>query len=397
MDWIATARRELDRQGLDAWLLYDFRGSNPISGRFLGRLLTGPGFLSRRVFLRLPREGRPTLLVHAIERGSLPELPDVEVRAYSSREALERELRSLLADDARVAMEVSPMADIPYVSRVDAGTAELVRAQGVELCSSAELLQAFAAWTPRQLELHEAAAARVHEARDLAFAFLAERVAADREVRETEVQAVIVDHFEAHGLEIGHPPIVGFGAHAGDPHYAPEAGRDARLRPGDAVLVDLWAKLPEPEAPYADVTWMGCCGGPSVQLAEVWEVVREAREAAFTAIAEAYRHGRHPEGREIDRVAREVIAAHGYGDAFLHRTGHSLGTRATHGDAAHLDDFETRDTRLLVPGLGLTIEPGIYLPEQGLGVRSEMDVYLEEDGPRATTGRQDALVVLELP
>lgn len=395
MDWIATAQRELEHQGLDAWLLYDFRATNPIAGRFLGPLLEGSGILSRRVFLRVPREGHPTLLLHAIERGSLPPLEGVEVRAYSSREGLERELAALLAEDRRVAMEVSPMGDIPYVSRVDDGTAQLVRAQGVELCSSGDLLQAFAAWTPEQLAAHEEAAARVHEARDLAFGFLAERLAAGEEVRETEVQGVIVAHFERHGLEYGHPPIIGFGAHAADPHYAPQAGRDARLRPGDAVLVDLWAKLPRPDAPFADVTWMGCCGGPSALLAEVWEVVREAREAAFVAIAEAYRHGRHPEGREIDRVAREVIAAHGYGDAFVHRTGHSLGTRATHGDAAHLDDYETRDTRRLVPGLGLTIEPGVYLPEAGLGVRSEVDVYLEPDGPRATTERQSELVVLE--
>lgn len=388
-DWITEAQAELQALGLAAWLLYDFRGSNRLAQPFLG---LGHS-LSRRVFLLVPPSGQPTLLVHAIERGSLPELP-YRVESYSSRQSLEAALAQLVPR-GRVAMEYSPKGDIPYLAQVDAGTVELVRSLGAEVVSSGELLQRFGAWRAAQLAAHREAARHVLAAKDLAFEMLALRVHRGEAVRETEVQRLIASYFANEGLETGHPAIVAFGPHAGDPHYAPGPGRDAALQPGDAILIDLWAKLPGPENPYADITWMGACGQAGNELRRVWEVVKGARELAVDTIRAAYRAGRHPEGREIDRAAREFIAAAGYGEAFIHRTGHSLGTRATHGDAAHLDDFETRDTRLLRPGLGVTIEPGVYL--EAFGVRSEIDLYLAEDGPEVTTEAQLELIVLPLP
>ncbi len=385
MDWIARAQSELKAQDLAAWLLYDFRGSNPVFKRFLKL----GGLLSRRVFLLVPAEGRPTLLVHAIERGSLPELP-FEVRSYSSRQSLEQSLRDLVPK-SRVAMEYSPENDIPYLSFVDAGTVDLLRRLGVEVVSSGDLLQAFSAWTPGQLEAHLKAAEHVLTAKDLAFDYLTKRKGVA--VRESEVQGVITEHFDARGLVYDHPPIVGFGPHASDPHYAPQPGKDAVLKRGDAILIDLWAKLPEEGAPYADITWMGVCGEPSSELKKVWTVVRDARDLATQAIRQAYREGRYPEGREIDRLTRDFIAAAGYGESFIHRTGHSLGSVTTHGDAAHLDDFETRDTRLLRPGFGVTVEPGVYLKD--FGVRSELNLYLSEDGPQVTTEAQLELIVVD--
>lgn len=388
MDWLSTAQTALRAEGLDAWLLYDFRGSNPTARSRIAPLLDG-GVASRRIFLLVPVDAEPVLLVHAIERGSIPALP-FEVRAYSSRDSLESALRALLAGRSRVAMEYSPAGDNPYVGVVDAGTVELVRSLGADVASSGDVAQALEVWTPEQVDAHLQAASAVLAAKDRAFGFLRERLSLGAAVRETEVQKVITDLFEERGLEFDHPPNVSFGAHAGDPHYVPRPSTEAVLRSGDVVLVDLWAKLPAAAAPYADVTWMGVCGEPSEAVLRAYSAVTDARDAGLRAIQEAFEQGRRPEGREIDRVVRGVLAGRGYGDdAFIHRTGHSLGTRHTHGDAVHLDDFETRDRRRLLPGLGVTIEPGVYFPS--FGVRSEIDVLLEDGRATATTDLQAEL------
>jgi Xaa-Pro aminopeptidase len=387
--WIATAQAELARQGLAGWLLYDFRGSNPFAARFLD---LGDGLLSRRVFAMVPAAGPPRLLVSALEAGSL-RAEGFEVRSYASRASLERELAALLPDGP-VAMEVSPRADLPYVSLVDAGTVELLRELGAEIVSSAELLQAFAAWTERQLRDHREAANAVMEVLDAAFAFLLEATAAGREVTETDVQDVIAQGFDARGMVYDHRAIVGFGPNAGDPHYAPRRGEDRALTPGDPVLIDLFARKDADGAPYGDVTWMGVYGEPDPAFLAAFEAVTAARELGVRAIRDAWRAGRRPQGREIDRAVRDHLEAAGYGEAFLHRTGHSLGWRHTHGEAVHLDDFETCDTRTLRPGIGLTVEPGVYL--NAFGVRSELDLILLEDGPEVTTGEQRELVRLPL-
>lgn len=348
---------------------------------------------SRRVLLYVPASGRPTLAVHAIERGSLKPDLDVNVLSYASRQDFGDVIGELVKGAARIAMEYSPGGDNPYVGQVDAGTVERVRAKGVEVVSSGDVAQVLELFTEQQLSDHLTAAAGVMRAKDAAFAFLRERFQAGVEVRESEVQGVILGEFQAAGLVTGSSPNVSFGAHAGDPHYFPVAGvRDAVLKEGDVVLIDLWAKVDSREAPYADVTWMGSAGAPAGRLMEVWAAVREARDVAFKVIAEAYASGRRPTGAEADRAARDVLMRAGHGDAFTHRTGHSLGTAATHGGAAHLDDFETADTRQLMPGAGLTIEPGAYYDD--LGVRSEINVYLTEEGPVATTDLQEELELL---
>ncbi|MEJ2666065.1 MAG: M24 family metallopeptidase [Deinococcales bacterium] len=394
MDWLTTAQAALRADGLDAWLLYDFRGVNTVARARIAPILNG-GVASRRVFLLVPAAGEPVLLVHAIERGSVP-AQAFEVRAYSSRASLEAELRRLLTGRTRLAMEYSPAGDNPYVGIVDAGTVELVRSLGVEVASSGNVAQALETWSSAQVSAHLEAAEAVLAAKDRAFGFLAERLELGRPVRETEVQDVITQYFQERDLTFDHPPNVSFGAHAGDPHYVPRRGQDAVLAAGQVVLIDLWAKLAEDGAPYADVTWMGVCGEPDDELVRAFEAVKAARDAAFRAIAQAWDAGERPEGREIDRVARDLLASRGYGDeVFIHRTGHSLGTAHTHGDAVHLDDFETCDRRRLLTGLGLTIEPGVYFPD--FGVRSEIDVLLEDDGPRATTDLQADLERLPVP
>lgn len=389
MTWLDDVQADLRRQHLDGWLIYDFRGSNPVARPVLDPLLEG-NLASRRVFLMVPAEGKPTLLVHAIEEKSLlPGLP-VSVRSYASRADLDAELGALLTGRSKIAMEYSPGGDNPYVGTVDAGTIERVRGLGVDVVSSGDVAQVLELWTPERLEDHLTAADVVMEAKNAAFAFLRSRFRDGAEVRESEVQRLIMEVFEGAGLETEHAPNVSFGAHAGDPHYHPIAGvRDAVLQPGEVVLIDLFAKVARPDAPYADVTWMGVAGEPTPELASAFAAVRDARDAAFRAIADAYAAGRWPEGAEADRAARAVLVAAGRGDAFTHRTGHSLGARSTHGVAAHLDDFETADHRLLRPGLGVTIEPGVYYPHYG--VRSEIDVVLADDGPHATTDLQAEL------
>jgi Xaa-Pro aminopeptidase len=389
MDRIARAQQELQRRHLSGWLIYDFRGSNPFAKDFLE---AKGAILSRRWFLFIPAEDKPTLLLHAIEQGSLPTLP-YTVRAYSSRQSLTTALAEMLPQ-AEVALEYSPMNDIPYVSCVDAGTVELLRSLGVTPVSSADLLQLFSAWTPEQLKAHLTAVMHVETARELGLETITQEISAGKSVSEIAVQKVMTDYFRMQGVEFDHPPIVGFGPHAGDPHYTPRPQTERTLQPGDAILLDIFAKLPGEAAPYADITWMGCYGEPSEQLQQVFEVVREARDLAVTTIAEAYKQGRAPQGREIDRATRDFITGKGYGEAFTHRTGHSIGTRATHGEAVHLDDFETCDTRQLLPGIAVTVEPGIYLPE--FGVRSEINLILEESGPRVTTEVQQELTIVKV-
>jgi len=396
MDVLPDVQRELARVGLDGWLVYDFRGSNPVARPLLDPLLAG-NLATRRVFLMIPATGRPTLLVHAIEHGTLrPDLEEVygvTARRYSSTESLDAELRSLLAGMSRVAMEYSPGGDNPYVGTVDAGTVERVTGLGVEVVSSGDVAQVIELWTDEQLQQHLAAAEAVMAAKDAALAFIAQRRRSGDEVRETAVQRVIGESFEAGGFVFDHAATVGFAAHAGDPHYSPVPGvRDAVLADGDVVLLDLWCKVDAPRAPYADITWMGVVGEPKAAVQRAFDAVIAARDAAFTSVARAFDEGRWPAGAEADEAARAVLTQAGYGEAFFHRAGHSLGVNGAHGVAAHLDSFETRDLRRLRPGLGFTIEPGVYLPE--FGIRSEINVYIDEDGPRATTDLQADLDVL---
>lgn len=387
--WIDIAQRELRRQGLAGWLIYDFRGSNPLAAPFLrfeGALLT------RRIFAFVPAEGRPTLLASRIESGSLRAEP-FEVVSYVDHASLDRALRDLLPEGP-IAMEISPRGDVPYVSTVDAGTVDRLRDLGAEIVSSADLLGAFAAWSADQIEDHRYAASEVMNTLEAAFDHLREATAAGREVRETEVQALIAARFDRRGLVYDHRAIVGFGPNSGDPHYAPREGHDRVLRPGDPILIDLFARRDAPGAPYGDVTWMAVYGEPGERFLEVFDLVTRARQVGLDTLREIGASGRPAQGREIDRAVRDVIEAAGYGEAFVHRTGHSLGSVHTHGEAVHLDDFETRDARTILPGIGLTIEPGVYLEE--FGVRSEMDVVMTDDGPEVTTGEQRELVRIPL-
>ncbi len=379
---LATIQTMLSQQGLKGWLLYDFHELNPIARRMAP--LPEQLMLSRRWAYWIPARGEPAWLVHAIERGQFAEY-EARFVTYSSWQSFERALLELTDGPGPIACEYSPDCGIPYVSWIDAGTAEQLRRLGYELRSSADLVQAiYATWTPAQLETHRRAVQICMDAKDLAFATIAERLRAGVATTEIDIQQVILDYFAAHNLNPDHPPIVAVNEHAGDPHYSPTPERASLIQPDDLILIDLWGKLKDaPDAVFADMTWMGYAGAhPPARMREVLDVVARARDAAI-ALAEARIGAGEPvHGWEVDDAARSVIRAAGYGDYFIHRTGHSLDADI-HGAGVNIDNLETRDTRRIIPHIGFTIEPGVYLPE--FGVRLEIDVFVHDDRLEVTT------------
>ena len=389
---VPALQRTLRELGLDGWLLYDFHGQNPTALTALG---LGGHMLTRRWCYLVPAQGEPTVLVHAIELRSFPAAVQGRRLSYASWSSYQEALRGLLAalPGPRVAMEYFPLGAIPYLSRVDAGALELVRSMGAEVVSSAELVQRFLCrWSPHQLASHVRALRAIDAAKDAAFEQIGIALRKGVPVTETAIQKFLTDEFARAHLVCDHPPIVAVDAHAGDPHYAPSAEAPTPIRRGNLVLIDLWARGQGPTDVYADITWVGFCGDrPPARAEEIFRVAAEARDAGLEALRQAWRERRTLQGWQVDRVVRDHIGGRGYGDRFIHRTGHSIGT-SVHGDGANLDDLETHDTRELVEGLAFSIEPGIYLPDEGLGVRTEIDVALTAEGPQVFSKIQQEIV-----
>ncbi len=372
----------LRRFGLDGWLLAEFRGSNVLARRVLG--LDGKPVTSRRFFYVIPATGAPRKLVHRIESGVLDHLPG-EKTVYLTWRELEAGLIVLLAGLSRVALEYSPRNAIPYIGKVDAGTVELVRALGTEVVSSGDLMQLFeATWDDDQWRMHREAEAVTTSAYDMVWTLIAEATRDGGATSECAVQAAILDHFRRYGCTTDHGPIVGVGPHSGDPHFEPDPARDTPIRRGDFVLVDLWAKRDVPRAVYSDLTRVGFVGETVPKpYQSLFEIVARARDAAIALVNDAFAAGRPLHGWEVDDAARGVIADAGYGQWFVHRTGHSIG-QETHGNGANMDNLETHDERLVLPRTCFSIEPGIYLPE--FGIRSEVNVYIDGLGAIHVTG-----------
>jgi Xaa-Pro aminopeptidase len=371
---------------LDGWLLYDFRGLNVLARRVVG--LAEGGMLSRRWFYFIPVQGEPRKLVHRIEPRALDHLPG-KARVYLRWQELEKGVAELLAGAHHVAMEYVPRNANPYVSRVDAGTVELVRSCGAEVVPSGDLIQLFeACWDDEQWAMHREAAVHTNTAYDAAWSFLAERTRGGASVHEIEVQQRILDHFAAHGLICDHPPICAVGPHSGDPHYEPQPGPEGVIHEGDFVLIDLWAKVDRPRAVYSDLTRVGFVGRQVPErYQEIFRIVAAARDAAIERVRSAFAAGEPGvtplQGWQVDQAARDVIEAAGHGEAFCHRTGHSIG-QEVHGNGANMDNLETREERRVLPRTCFSVEPGIYLPE--FGVRSEVDVFVDADKVVHVTG-----------
>ncbi len=385
MSQVQSAQRYLQENLLDAWLVYDFRNSNPVLWQLLGFQQT----TTRRAFLFIPSRGEPRLLAHAIERQVFAGA-GMAIEPYTGWAQLRDWLRHALANCQRVAMEYSPGGVLPILSWVDGGTLDLVRSFGVEIVSSADLYQAaLALWSPAGLESHLRACQEVIQVKDAAFAHLAAHLPCS----EYELQEFIVREFARRGLEADHRPIVAANAHSGNPHYEPRAETSAPIARGDWVLIDLWAKHPGLQHIFGDITWVGYVGPrPPAEHQRIFDMVKRARDLVIERLRQAWDRREEVQGWEADRVARDYLQQAGYGDHFVHRTGHSLGPgRAVHALGANLDDLETHDTRQLLPGTGFSVEPGIYLPE--FGVRLEVDVYMDpEKGPTVTTPAQEEIV-----
>ena len=359
---------------LDGWLLYDFHGLNPVARG----MLELRGMTTRRIFVYIPRSGTPVAITHAIEQGPWSDWPrDWKKEKYSGWRALESALAAIVKGK-RVAMEYSPGDAVPYVDRIPAGVIEMVRNAGATVESSANLISMFyAVWTDEQRASHERAARAVATIGREAIRLAGSRADSATPMTEFALHKWILDRFESGGLSTDHGPIVAIGPNAANPHYEPSSDSSATINRGDVLLVDLWAK--EKEGIFADQTWMGSLGPLSERDNAIWLAVRDARDAAIALLSERVKARKSVRGGEVDDAARDVIVKRGYGEFFIHRTGHSIDSRDLHGSGPHIDNLETREERELIPGVGFSIEPGIYLAGE-VGMRSEVNGFIARDG-----------------
>jgi Xaa-Pro dipeptidase len=389
---IARIQTELRAAGLDGWLLYDFHNRDAIAYHVLG--LDYGKFTSRRWFYWIPAKGEPIRLCHKVESTKLDRLPGAK-HLYLSWRELHASLKAMMGSAKRVAMQYSPTANIPYVSIVDGGTIDLVRSLGYEVASSADLVQTFqAVLDDTQYRSHVDAGARVQQIKNEAFDLVARELRAGKTLTQYDVQQFIVRRYAEEGLTCkGEFPIVGTNEQPADPHFEPTPANARPIHKGDTLLIDLWAKLDQPGAIFYDITWCGFVGRtPPAKYVEIFNVVRDARDAALAFVRTGFGGGKPVYGWEVDDACRAVVDKAGYGPYFIHRTGHSIG-EDVHGNGVNIDNLETRDERLLVPGICFSVEPGIYLAGE-MAVRSEIDVFITPAGKVDVAGDMQRDLVL---
>ena len=389
---VQQAQKSLQQQGLDGWLFYDFCRSNDLACNFLE--IPPDKILTRRFFYWVPASGEPVKIASAIEIDSLGHLPG-KILPYRTWQELESALGTFLTAGKKIAMEYSPRNAVPYVSKVDAGTMEVVRGFNVEVVSSADLLQKYTSvWDAQKLDSHLAAAAVLCETVDRAWLFIAQSLRESKKLTEYDVQQFILENFQKHHCLAEAAPIVAVNEHSANPHYTPTKDHFAEIRSGDFILIDLWCKQDSPRAVYADITRVGVASNkPSARQDEIFNIVKRARDAGSALVVSHLREGKPLLGWEVDQACRDVIQKAGYGEYFIHRTGHNI-DESDHGNGAHIDNYETQDRRQLLRGTCFSIEPGIYLPGE-FGVRLEYDVIIRHDGlVQITGGIQEEIVCL---
>ncbi len=389
---IAAVQTMLRSEGLDGWLLYDFRGINPIALDVTGVGQQSGHLATRRWYYLIPASGSPRGLVHAIESQTLAHLPGTTER-YAGREQLEEELKRLIGGARRLAMEYSGRCAIPYVARVDAGTIELVRELGVEVVSSGDLVQRFSAvWDDAEILTHQAASVKLYRIKDRAFEAVAKRTRDRVATTEYDIQQLMVEWFAEEGLVSDAEPNVSAAENAGNPHYLPTSESSRAIHAEEIVLLDLWGKLNRPGSVYADITWVGYTGREIPdRFTRAFAAVGDARNAGIALVQHRIRADKDVRGWEVDRAAATVLRDSGYGAQILHRTGHSLGEEV-HGTGVNMDDYETHDDRRLLPGTGFTIEPGVYFKDYG--IRSEINMIVQARDAVVTGALQTELVRL---
>jgi Xaa-Pro dipeptidase len=380
----------LRAEGVDGWLFFDHHRRDPLAYRVLQ--FTPGSMVSRRWYYFIPAKGQPTGLVHKIESLTLQELPG-KMSTYAEWGAMVEGIREIMGGAKKIAMQYSANCAVPYVANVDAGTIELVRGLGVEIVTSANLIQQFEAiWSAAQLESHLEAGRRIDGVRREAFELIGAKTRAGVRITEWDVKQFILDRYKEQNIFIDHGPDVAVNANASNPHYDPQQDACSEIKRGDMVLIDMWGKLDQPESIYYDITWVGYCGeNPPEKIRKVFEIVTGARDRAIARVKEGVAARQDLRGFEVDDAAREYIRAAGYGEYFFHRTGHSIG-EDIHGTGANMDNLETHDERRVIPWTGFSIEPGIYLPE--FGIRSEIDMFVDEKSARVTGEMQQELLLI---
>ena len=389
---VGAVQKALAADGIDGWLLYDFRGLNPLAADVTGVGRQGGHLATRRWYYLIPASGEPRGLVHKIEKNSLAHLPGTTSR-YAGRDQLEEGLRTLLAGMRRVAMEYSPGCAIPYVARVDAGTIELVRQSGVDVVSSGDLIQRFSTvWDDGALASHRQASEKLYRIKDRTFEAMTQRLRDRVATTEYDLQQMMIGWFRDEGLLVTDEPNVSAAENAGNPHYQPTATAHRAIGADEILLLDLWGKLDHRGAVFADITWMGFTGrSVPDRHARAFAAIREARDRASELVQTSMRAGRDLRGWEVDRAASTVLQSAGYGDYIFHRTGHSLG-ESVHGNGVNMDDYETHDDRRLIPGTGFTIEPGLYFDD--FGVRTEINMTVSARDAAVTGPLQTEILAL---
>jgi Xaa-Pro dipeptidase len=376
---ITQVQKYLKQNNIPAWLLYDFRGLNQIAVDFIGL----KGLKTRRWYYLIKAEGEPVALVHKIEEQSFKHIPGKMI-SYVSWEELRENLKEILSGLNEVAMEYSFQDNIPYISRVDAGTIELIRSFGVEVISSADLVQYFEArWNQEQYLSHKEAVAILLRIKDESFRLIARRIREKKPINEFKVSQFVKEQMNKAGMETDETLICAVNENSGNPHYTPSQNDNKKIRTGDFVLLDIWGKMKKEKSVYADITWTGYVGDKVPEKYDkIFEIVKGARDEAVNYLRARWAKGEEVKGWEVDKACRDFIEKAGYGTNFTHRTGHSLGTE-DHGNGVNIDDLETKDERKIIPGVGFSIEPGIYLKD--FGVRSEINVYVKDKEIEVTT------------
>jgi Xaa-Pro aminopeptidase len=386
---LPAIQKALRERNIDAWLFYDHHHRDPIAYRVLG--LPSGLMVTRRWFYLIPASGEPVKLVHKIEPGHLDTLPGSK-RVYAGWQELFDQVKAMLNEHRDIAMQYSPNNLVFTVSLVDGGTIDLVRSLGKNVVSSCDLVAQFeATWSEEQIKSHFAARDAIDAITAAAFQEIGRRVR-NSGTDEYAMLQWLLEAFRREDLVSDDPPVVAVNANSGNPHYGPNPSNSKPIREGDFVLLDVWAKQNKPAAVYYDITWTGFVGKtPSDRMHEVFSVVRQARDIGVRTVQEAVSAGRSMAGWEVDRAVRTHIKNAGYGEYFIHRTGHSIGTEV-HSNGANMDDLEVHDERRILPNSCFSIEPGIYLPE--FGVRSEVNVLVRAKAAEVTGRIQDEIVII---
>lgn len=380
---------EIKKMGLDGWLFYDFHNRDPLSYKILG---LENKHTTRRWYYFIPAKGEPKKLVSAVESTKLDLLPGKKF-VYLPYEEQHKLLKKILGSSKKIAMQYSPKNNIPYISIVDGGTIELIKSLGIKIVSSANLISVFEALIDdKGYQLHKEAQREIDEIRRLAFRKIREAINSNQKLSEYELQQFIMEKFKEKSLVTSSAPIVGINDHPADPHFEPKPD-GYYFKEGDTVLIDLWAKKNEPGGIYYDITWVGYIGNnPPEKYLKIFEVVKNARNAAIEFIQTSFSKRKTVHGWQVDNVCRNVVKKAGFGKYFIHRTGHSIGEEV-HGNGPNIDNLETKDERKLMPGCLFSIEPGIYIPNE-MAVRTEVNVFIHKDYTVEVTGEIQNEIIL---